>query len=555
MTTTVRETTGQTGRITAARGSALRCRGWRQEALLRMLENNLENGERPEDLVVYASFAKAARDWDAYHAIVAALKRLGDDETLLIQSGKPIGVFRTHDRAPLVLMANGNLVGRWATPEVFWDLADRGLTIWGGLTAADWQYIGSQGVIQGTYEIFAAVAREHFGGSLAGRLILTAGMGGMGGAQPLAGTLAGAVIVVVEVDPARIERRIAAGYCQHLARDLDEALALCRAAQERKEPLSVGLVGNAAEVYPELVRRGITPDVVTDQTSAHDALHGYVPAGLSVAETEELRRADPDAVTRRSLESIAAEVRAMLTFKERGAVVFDNGNNIRSQAAGQGVADAFSIDIFTARYLRPLFARGIGPFRWLALTGEPEDIYTIDRLALDLFPDNELATNWINLARQHIRFEGLPARICWLGHGERTRLALAVNAAVREGQLSGPIAFTRDHLDGAAMAHPYIGTEGMRDGSDAIADWPLLNALLNTASMADLVAIHSGGGGYAGYMTSAGSTVVADGSAAADRRLATALTNDTGIGVLRFADAGYDEAIETAAQAGLGISH
>jgi len=553
MTTTVRETTGQTGRITAARGTALRCRGWRQEALLRMLENNLENGERPEDLVVYASFAKAARDWDAYHAIVAALKRLGDDETLLIQSGKPIGVFRTHDRAPLVLMANGNLVGRWATPEVFWDLADRGLTIWGGLTAADWQYIGSQGVIQGTYEIFAAVAREHFGGSLAGRLILTAGMGGMGGAQPLAGTLAGAVIMVVEVDPARIERRIAAGYCQHLARDLDEALALCRAAQERKEPLSVGLVGNAAEVYPELVRRGVTPDVVTDQTSAHDALYGYVPAGLSVAETEELRRGDPAAVSRRALESIAAEVRAMLTFKERGAVVFDNGNNIRSQAAGQGVADAFTINIFTARYLRPLFARGIGPFRWLALTGEPEDIYTIDRLVLDLFPDNELATNWVNLARQHIRFEGLPARICWLGHGERTRLALAVNAAVREGQLSGPIAFTRDHLDGAAMAHPYIGTEGMRDGSDAIADWPLLNALLNTASMADLVAIHSGGGGYAGYMISAGSTVVADGSAAADRRLATALTNDTGIGVLRFADAGYDEAIETAAQAGLGL--
>ncbi len=555
MTTTVRETTGHVGRIMAARGTTLRCRGWRQEALLRMLENNLENGERPEDLVVYASFAKAARDWDAYHAIVAALKRLGDDETLLIQSGKPIGVFRTHDRAPLVLMANGNLVGRWATPEVFWDLADRGLTIWGGLTAADWQYIGSQGVIQGTYEIFAAVAREHFGGSLAGRFILTAGMGGMGGAQPLAGTLAGAVIMTVEVDPARIERRIASGYCQQLAPDLDEALALCRAAQERKEPLSVGLIGNAAEVYPELVRRGVTPDVVTDQTSAHDALYGYVPAGLSVAAAAELRRDDPDALTRRALQSIAAEVRAMLTFKERGAVVFDNGNNIRSQAAGQGVADAFSINIFTARYLRPLFARGIGPFRWLALTGEPEDIYAIDRLVLALFPDNELAANWINLAGQHIRFEGLPARICWLGHGERTRLALAVNAAVREGRLSGPIAFTRDHLDGAAMAHPRIGTEGMRDGSDAIADWPLLNALLNTASMADLVAIHSGGGGYAGYMTSAGSTVVADGSAAADRRLATALTNDTGIGVLRFADAGYDEAIETAAQAGLGISH
>ena len=538
----------------AGRGTALRCRGWRQEALLRMLENNLENGERPEDLVVYASFAKAARDWASYHAIVAALRELREDQTLVVQSGKPIGVFQTHDRAPLVLMATGNLVGRWATPDVFYDLADRGLTIWGGLTAADWQYIGSQGVIQGTYEILAAVAREHFGGSLAGRFVLSAGMGGMGGAQPLAGVLAGAAILVVEVDRSRIDRRIATGYCQQLAASLDEALDLIGAARQRGEARSVALIGNASEVYPELIRRGVTPDVVTDQTSAHDALLGYIPAGMSLEELGSLRRSDPDQVRRRALVSIADEVRAMLAFKERGAVVFDNGNNIRSQAYDQGVREAFSIDIFTARYLRPLFARGIGPFRWIALTGEPRDIELIDGLVLECFPDNALAANWIHLAGKHIAFEGLPARICWLGHGERTRLALAVNRAVREGRLSGPIAFTRDHLDGAAMAHPRIGTEAMRDGSDAIADWPLLNALLNCASMADLVAIHSGGGGYAGYMVSAGSTVVADGTPEADLRLSTALTADTGLGVLRYADAGYPEAVETAQRAGLGLS-
>ncbi|GAC1430157.1 MAG: urocanate hydratase [Chloroflexota bacterium] len=518
-----------------------------------MLENTLENGERPEDLVVYASFARAARDWDSYDKIVAALHLLEEDQTLVVQSGKPIGIFQTHDRAPLVLMATGNLVGRWATPDVFYDLAERGLTIWGGLTAADWQYIGSQGVIQGTYEIFAAVAREHFGGSLAGRFILTAGMGGMGGAQPLAGTLAGAVIMVVDVDPAPIAKRIAAGFCQHVTADLDAALALCRDARQRREPLSVALVGNAAEVYPALVRRGITPDVVTDQTSAHDALYGYVPAGLSPAEAQRLRQDNPDDLRQRALSSIATEVRAMLAFKERGAVVFDNGNNIRTQAHGQGVANAYDIDIFTARYLRPLFCRGIGPFRWLALTGEASDIEAIDAMVLEAFPHNDLAANWIRLAREHVRFEGLPARICWLGHGERTDLALRVNEAVRQGVLSGPIAFTRDHLDGAAMAHPRIGTEGMRDGSDAIADWPLLNGLLNCAAMADLVAIHSGGGGYAGYMTSAGATVVADGTPAAGLRLKTALTADTGLGVLRFADAGYEAAIEAAREAHLGL--
>lgn len=540
-------------RISAARGSELRCRGWRQEALLRLLENNLENAERQEDLVVYASFAKAARDWDSYHKIVHALKNLEESQTLIIQSGKPIGIFQTHKMAPLVLMANGNIVGRWATPENFYELQDKGLTIWGGLTAADWQYIGSQGVIQGTYEILAQVAREHFNGSLKGKFVLTAGMGGMGGAQPLAGKLAGAVILVVEVDRARIEKRVVAGYCELIADDLDQALTLVEEAQMKGIARSISVVGNAAEVYPELLKRGVVPDVVTDQTSAHDTLYGYVPVGMSIEETEALRKSNPTEVRKRALASIAVEVQAMLQFKEKGSVVFDNGNNIRSQAAESGVANAFDIDIFTARYLRPLFCRGIGPFRWIALTGEPKDIHYIDQLVLDHFPDNELAANWIKLAGEHIKFEALPARICWMGHGERTKLALLVNDAVRDKKLSGPIAFTRDHLDGAAMTHPRIGTEGMLDGSDAISDWPLLNALLNTASAADLVAIHSGGGGYAGYMTSAGATITADGTDEAAQRLSTALTADTGLGVLRFADANYSEAQEAAKEHKLGL--
>ena len=540
-------------RISAARGNQLRCRGWRQESLLRLLENNLENAERQEDLVVYASFAKAARDWDSYHKIVHALKNLEESQTLLVQSGKPIGIFQTHKMAPLVLMANGNIVGRWATPENFYDLQAKGLTIWGGLTAADWQYIGSQGVIQGTYEILAQVAREHFNGSLKGKFVLTAGMGGMGGAQPLAGKLAGAVILVVEVDRARIEKRVAAGYCELIAESLNDALALVKEAQAKGIARSISVVGNAAQVYPELLKRDVIPDVVTDQTSAHDTLYGYIPAGMSIEETEAMRKSNPTEVRKRALESIATEVKAMLEFKTKGSIVFDNGNNIRSQAAECGVANAYDIDIFTARYLRPLFCKGIGPFRWIALTGEPNDIHYIDRLVLENFPDNELATNWIKLAGEHIKFEALPARICWLGHGERTKLALLVNDAVRSGKLSGPIAFTRDHLDGAAMTHPRIGTEGMADGSDAISDWPLLNALLNTASAADLVAIHSGGGGYAGYMTSAGATITADGSDEAAQRLSTALTADTGLGVLRFADANYTEAQKAAKEHNLGL--
>lgn len=540
-------------RIAAARGSTLRCRGWRQEAILRLLENNLENAERQEDLVVYASFAKAARNWDSYEKIVHALKTIEEGQTLLVQSGKPIGIFKTQKMAPLVLMACGNIVGRWATPENFYELQDKGLMIWGGLTAADWQYIGSQGVIQGTYEILAQVAREHFGGSLRGKFVLTAGMGGMGGAQPLAGKLAEAVILVVEVDRARIEKRVAAGYCELIADDLEHALALVKEAVEQKIPRSISVVGNAADIYPELVRRNITPDVVTDQTSAHDTLYGYIPSGMTIAETESLRKANPDEVRRRALSSIAIEVTAMLQFKERGAIVFDNGNNIRSQAAEAGIANSFDIDIFTARYLRPLFCKGIGPFRWIALSGDAADIHYIDELVLTHFADNTLATNWIKLASRHIKFEGLPARICWLGHGERTKLALLVNEAVRDKKISAPVAFTRDHLDGAAMAHPRIGTEGMLDGSDAISDWPLLNALLNTAAAADLVAIHSGGGGYSGYMTSAGATITADGTDEAAERLSAALTADTGLGVLRFADAAYPIAQEAAKTHELGL--
>jgi len=553
MKSTVKKLAKLNEKITAARGNQLRCRSWRQEAILRLLENNLENAENQQDLVVYAAFAKAARNWEAYEKIVNVLLDLRDDQTLVVQSGKPIGIFQTHKFAPAVLMATGNIVGRWATPENFYDLAARGLTIWGGLTAAAWQYIGSQGVIQGTYEILAAVAREHFNGSLAGKFVLSAGMGGMGGAQPLAGTMAGAAILVVEVDPERIHKRIKAGFCQHITYLLDDALDIIKRHQESKLAVSVALVGNAAEVYPELVRRGITPDVVTDQTSAHDTLHGYVPTGIPLEDLSRFRQNNAGAVQELARASIAREVSAMLTFKERGAVVFDNGNNIRSQADEHGLQNAFSIDIFTERYLRPLFCRGIGPFRWIALTGNPEDMSKIDELVLDLFPENQQAVNWIKLARKHIKFEGLPARICWLGHGERTKLALAVNRAVADGQISGPIAFTRDHLDGAAMTHPKIGTEAMLDGSDAIADWPLLNAMLNVASMADLVAIHSGGGGYTGYMTSAGATIIANGSTEAEIRLSTALTADTALGVLRFADAGYKAAKDTAQAFNLGL--
>ncbi|MDT2019532.1 urocanate hydratase [Methylocella sp. CPCC 101449] len=529
-------------------GGKLRCKGWRQEALLRLLENVLAVGEDPNNLVVYAALGRAARDWPSHDKIVETLKTIEDGETLLVQSGKPIGVIKTHAKAPVIIMANCNMVGQWAKAENFYELAKKNLICWGGLTAGDWQYIGSQGVIQGTYEIFMRIAAKHFGGDLAGRFVLTAGMGGMGGAQPLAGKMAKAAILCVDVDEARIDKRMTIGFVDVKTKSLDEALDMIRKAQAENKPLSVGLCANAADVYPEIARRGIVPDVVTDQTAAHDLVYGYVPAGRTLDEVRELRKGDPKILMDESIQSIVRHVSAMLDFQKKGAVVFDNGNLIRTHAKNGGVENAFDIPIFTEAFLRPLFARAIGPFRWVALSNDPDDIRKIDDLVLEKFGDNQIVSNWIKLARQHVPFEGLPARIAWLGHGERTELGLAVNQMVREGKLAGPIAFTRDHLDAGAMAHPNIMTENMRDGSDAIADWPLLNAMVHCASQADLVAIHSGGGGYSGYMTSAGVTLVADGSEAADERLSLSLTNDTTTGVMRYADAGYEEALDEARQ-------
>ena len=533
-------------------GNDLRCKGWRQEGLLRLLENVLAVGEDPDNLIVYAALGRAARDWPSHDAIVRALKTMEEGETLLVQSGKPIGIVRTHPGAPVVIMANCNIVGQWAKAETFYALQDKGLICWGGLTAGDWQYIGSQGVIQGTYEIFMRIAERHFGGDLKGRFVLTAGLGGMGGAQPLAGRMAGAATLVVDVDPDRIAKRLAVGYLERRAETLDEALAMIRAATAAGTPLSVGLQGNAADIYPEILARGIVPDVVTDQTSAHDLVYGYVPATRSLVEARAMRKSDPASLMAESRASIVRHVEAMLGFKDRGAVVFDNGNLIRTQAREGGLNRAFDIPIFTEAFLRPLFARAIGPFRWIALSNEPDDIARIDDLLLNLFPDNRIITNWVALARRHVPFEGLPARIAWLGHGERTELALAVNRLVASGELKAPVAFTRDHLDAGAMAHPNIMTENMKDGSDAIADWPLLDAMMLCASKADLVAIHSGGGGYAGYMTSAGVTLVADGTPEATARLELSLTNDTSLGVMRYADAGYAEALDEAAARGIG---
>jgi len=533
-------------------GPELRAKGWRQEGLLRLLENVLSVGEDPDNLVVYAALGKAARNWASHRAIVKALTEMDEDQTLLIQSGKPVGLLKTHAKAPLVIMANCNIVGQWAKAEVFYELQRKGLICWGGLTAGAWQYIGSQGVIQGTYEIFMRIAEKRFGGSLAGRFILTAGLGGMGGAQPLAGRMAGAAILCVDIDPERAAKRKAVGYLEHVAPDLDTALAMIGEAVKEKRATSIGLVGNAAEVYPEIARRGIVPDIVTDQTSAHDLVYGYVPKGMSLDQVRGLRDDGQGQLMAASRASIVEHVSAMLEFQKRGSEVFDNGNLIRTQAREGGVADAFDIPIFTEAYLRPLFARAIGPFRWMALSGEESDIARIDDLVLEMFPDNRIVTNWIRLARENIPFEGLPARIAWLGHGERTALALAVNRLVANGELRGPVAFSRDHLDAGAMAHPNIMTERMKDGSDAIADWPLLDAMLLSSSMADLVVVHSGGGGYAGYMTSCGVTLVADGTPAAAERLEHALTNDTALGVIRYADAGYEESFEEIEEKGIG---
>jgi urocanate hydratase len=520
-----------------------------------MLMNNLdpEVAERPQDLVVYGGTGRAARSWEAFDAIVRALRTLGDDETLLVQSGKPVGVFTTHRDAPRVLIANANLVGRWASWEVFRDLERRGLIMYGQMTAGSWIYIGTQGILQGTYETFGAVAQRHFGGSLRGRLVLTGGLGGMGGAQPLAATMHEGVCLAVDVDPARVERRLETRYLDKATADMSEALQWCEAARHAGTALSVGLIGNCAEVVPELVRRGVVPDVVTDQTSAHDTLNGYVPAGLPLADAIALRSSDPQTYVRRAVESIAVHVRAMLDLKRAGAITFDYGNNIRTVAADAGVHDAFAIPGFVPEYIRPLFCAGKGPFRWVALSGDPKDLERTDRLVLELFPDNQHLTRWIRLAQERVAFQGLPARICWLGQGERARFGVALNDLVASGELSAPIVIGRDHLDTGSVASPFRETEAMRDGSDAIADWPILNALLNTASGASWVSFHHGGGVGIGNSLHAGQVSVADGTPEAGRRLARVLTNDPGIGVVRHADAGYPEAIATARREGLRL--
>jgi urocanate hydratase len=535
--------------IRAPRGSAISCKGWQQEAALRMLMNNLdpEVAERPQDLVVYGGTGRAARSWEAFDAIVAALRSLENDETLLIQSGKPVGVFRTHAWSPRVLIANSNLVGRWATWDYFRELERAGLIMYGQMTAGSWIYIGSQGILQGTYETFGAVARTHFGGTLAGRFVLTAGLGGMGGAQPLAATMNGAAILGVEVDEARIDKRLETGYCDRKAHTLDEALAWIREATTAKTPLSVGLVGNAADVLPELVKRGVTPDVITDQTSAHDTLNGYVPRGLSLNEAAALRARDGREYVRRANSSIVAHVQAMLTMKDRGAIAFDYGNNIRTVALDNGVSNAFDIPGFVPEYVRPLFCEGKGPFRWVALSGDPRDLARTDELVLELFPSDTHLRRWITLARERVHFQGLPARICWLGQGERAKFGVALNDLVASGELSAPIAIGRDHLDTGSVASPFRETEAMKDGSDAIADWPILNALLNTASGASWVSFHHGGGVGIGNSLHAGQVIIADGTPEMRIRLERVLTNDPGIGVARHADAGYDTAIHTAA--------
>ena len=534
--------------IQAPRGSALSCKGWHQEAALRMLHNNLdpEVAERPEDLIVYGGAGKAARDWASFHAIVRALRALENDETLLIQSGKPVGVFRTHPDSPRVLLANSNLVGHWSNFDEFTRLEKMGLIMYGQMTAGSWIYIASQGIIQGTYETFSSLARKHFGGSLAGKLVVSGGMGGMGGAQPLAATMAGACFLGVEVDPERIRRRLETGYCDRMARSIDEAMQIIEEARAAGAALSVGLVGNCADVIPDLARRGMVPDVLTDQTSAHDPLNGYVPQGISLDEARQLRVRDPKEYVERSIASMGVHVEGMLALQRAGAIAFDYGNNIRTQAKKAGVERAYDIPGFVPEYIRPLFCEGRGPFRWVALSGDPADVYRTDQLALEMFPDDDTLARWMPMARERIRFQGLPARICWLGYGERAEFGLAMNRLVRTGELKAPIVIGRDHLDAGSVASPYRETEGMKDGSDAIADWPLLNALLNTAAGASWISIHNGGGVGIGYAQHAGMVVVADGTPEMERRLERVLTTDPGTGVIRHADAGYEKAIEFA---------
>ena len=545
---------GDLSRIRAPRGTELNARSWSTEAPLRMLLNNLdaEVAERPEELVVYGGSGKAARNHDSLRAIVRSLLTLGEDETLIVQSGKPVAVFHTTPTAPRVLIANALLVPRWATWEEFRRLEAEGLTMFGQMTAGSWIYIGTQGILQGTYQTFAAAGERHFGSAdLSGRTILTAGLGGMGGAQPLAATMAGAAILCIEVDPARIERRLETGYLDRASESLDEALRLVRAAAGAEEPLSVGLLGNAADVVPELAARGEQFDLVTDQTAAHDPLEGYIPAGLSVEDAAELRSRDPEEYLRRARESIARHVRGLLEFVRSGSYVFDYGNNLRGEAHEAGVEKAFTYPGFVPAYIRPLFSRGIGPFRWAALSGDERDIAAIDATLLELFPDDELLQRWLELAPRHVRFQGLPARICWLGLGDRARAGLAINDLVRAGNVRAPVAIGRDHLDSGSVASPYRETEAMRDGSDAIADWPILNALLNVAAGATWVSVHHGGGVGIGNSIHAGMVVVADGTDEMAERLERVLTTDPGLGVMRHLDAGYEEAIEAAAQYGL----
>jgi len=535
-------------KIKAKRGKDLRCKGWKQEALLRMLENNLENAELPEQLIIYGGTGKAARNWECYEKIVESLKELEDDETLLIQSGKPVAIFRTKEDAPRVLMANSNLVPKWSTWEKFYELEDLGLIMYGQMTAGSWCYIGTQGIIQGTYETFAACARKHFDGTLRKKFVLTGGLGGMGGAQPLAIKMNGGIALVVECDEKRIEKRIKAGYCDEKTEDIDEALEMVKNAKQEGEALSIALLGNCADVHPELVRKGIIPDVVTDQTSAHDALNGYVPSGYygkNLHEAFELRKENPEEYIKKSMESMAEHCKAMLEFQKRGAIVFDYGNNLRGQAYEAGVKNAFEYPGFVVAYIRPMFCEGRGPFRWLALTGNEEDIIKTDEMVLKMFPENRTLVNWIELAEKYLPWEGLPARVCWLGYGERDKFALAINKMVREGEI-GAISITRDHLDAGSVASPNRETEGMKDGSDAIADWPLLNALLNCAAGADSVSIHNGGGVGIGLSTHAGMVVVCDGTKETDERIKRVFVTDPGLGIVRHADAGYEEAIEFA---------
>ncbi len=539
----------------APRGTDISCENWRIEAILRMLYNNLENAERPDDLIIYGGTGKAARNRECLDAITASLKNLKPDETLLIQSGKPVGIFQTFENSPRVLIANSNLVGNWSNWEHFNELEAKGLMMYGQMTAGSWCYIGTQGIIQGTYETFAALAGKHFDGTLKGKFCLTGGMGGMGGAQPLSIKMAGGVGLVVEVDKSRIQRRLDAGFCDVIVENLDEAMELVNYARAEGKAMSIGLLGNCADIFPEMVKRGIVPDIVTDQTSAHDELNGYVPKGYwgdSLAKADELRASNPEEYKRQSMESMKEHCQAMVEFQNKGSVVFDYGNNLRGQAQKAGLADAFAYPGFVLAYVRPLFCEGRGPFRWLALTGNPDDILATDKAIIETFPENKLLMNWIELAEKFLPWEGLPARVCWLGYGERAKFALIMNKMVRDGKI-GPIAVTRDHLDSGSVASPNRETEGMKDGTDAVADWPLLNALLNTASGADMVALHNGGGVGIGLSQHSGMIVVLDGTEETDERIKRVFTSDPGTGVMRHVDAGYDIAIKTAKKKGVRI--